>query len=320
MKNSTKFVKIFAIITVVLIAAGFALFGVFGFNQDVNYKQSFELNVTLEESIGESADAMKTAADAYLAERGVTHSKYAFQQAGDGKTLIYKFETDVSSSIDLSVMADKIETAVKEKTSIDLEATVKFFDVTTNHYNQKLLVLAGVAIIIVVLFVYEIFTHKLAGAVSMLVGTVISVLLYMALVGGTRIFAGDFVGVGMLLTATLTGAYIAAITAHANDAVKNVGNDKRSYFDLANEGTAKVTPYALGVAGLALLAGIALSLLVSASAGIQLVITGVVSAFTAYAFGGFMWAVVKNTDGKRKGKTAEQETEVKEIETAEENA
>ena len=170
------------------------------------------------------------------------------------------------------------------------------------------------------LFIYEIFTHKLAGAVSMLVGTVISVLLYMALVGGTRIFAGEFVGVGMLLTATLTGAYIAAITAHANDAVKNVGNDKRSYFDLANEGTAKVTPYALGVAGLALLAGIALSLLVSASAGIQLVITGVVSAFTAYAFGGFMWAVVKNTDGKRKGKTAEQETEVKEIETAEENA
>lgn len=320
MKNSTKFVKIFAIITVVLIAAGFALFGVFGFNQDVNYKQSFELNVTLEESIGESADAMKTAADAYLEECSVTHSKYAFQQAGDGKTLIYKFETDVSSSIDLSVMADKIETAVKEKTSIDLEATVKFFDVTTNHYNQKLLVLAGVAIIIVVLFIYEIFTHKLAGAVSMLVGTVISVLLYMALVGGTRIFAGEFVGVGMLLTATLTGAYIAAITAHANDAVKNVGNDKRSYFDLANEGTAKVTPYALGVAGLALLAGIALSLLVSASAGIQLVITGVVSAFTAYAFGGFMWAVVKNTDGKRKGKTAEQETEVKEIETAEENA
>lgn len=321
MKNASKHVKLFAIITVALITVGFALFGVFGFNQDVNYKQSFELNVSLEENISDSASAMKTAADTYLTECGVTHEEYAFQQAGDGRMLIYKFEEDVSSSIDFTKMEEKIEKTVKDKTSIDLEATVKFFEVTPNHYNQKLLVLAGVAIILVALFIYAIFIHKVSGAVSMLVATVISVLLYTALVGGTRTFAGEFIGVGMLLSATLAGAYVSAIVSHANDALKNVGNDKRSYFELADDATKKISKYALAITAVTVLAGVAIAVLINVSSGVQLIITGIASAFTAIAFGGFMWAVVKGTDGKRKKlKKATAEKEEITEESAEQNA
>ncbi|MBE7089626.1 MAG: hypothetical protein E7362_02345 [Clostridiales bacterium] len=301
MKNATKHVKIFVIIALVIIVVGSALFGVFGFNQDVNYKTSYELNVTLNQNIGEASASMKTATDAYLEEKGLKAEGYAFQELADGKTLAYKFQENVLEIIDLDELEIRIQNAVKDNTGSAIGAEAVFNEVTAHHFRYDYMAIIGIAIMLIVLFIYFVFLNKLAGAVSVLVSVVISMLMYLAIVGASRVYAGDFVGVGMLITAVLTGAYSLFTVEYAQEYSKNVGNDKLSYYDLANMATNKVWLTATAVAGLLVAGGVALTLLVDLAVGIQLAVAGLVSAFASIGFAGFMWAVIKQRKGDRKG-------------------
>ena len=279
---------------------GSALFGVFGFNQDVNFKKSYELNVTLKQNIGDASASMKTATNAYLEEKGLSAEDYAFQEIAKGETLVYKFKENVSAEIDLNELEIRIQNAVKDETGSAITADAVFNEVTPNHFRYDYMAIIGIAVILVVLFIYFVFLNKLAGAVSLLVSVIISMLMFVALVGGTRMYAGDFVGASMLLTAVLTGVYTLMTVEYAQEYSKNVGNDKLSYYDLANKGTSKVWLIAIVVAGLLVAGGVALTLLVDLAVGVQLAVTGIVSAFASIGFGGFMWAVIKNRSGDRK--------------------
>lgn len=301
MKNATKHVKIFVIIALVIIVVGSALFGVFGFNQDVNYKTSYELNVTLNQNIGEASASMKTATDAYLAEKGLNAEGYAFQELAEGKTLAYKFQENVLADIDLDELEIRIQNAVKDDTGSAIGAEAIFNEVTSHHFRYDYMAIIGIVVMLIVLFIYLAFLNKIAGAVSVLVSVVISMLMFLAIVGGSRVYAGDFVGVGMLLTAVLTGAYSLFTVEYAQEYSKNVGNDKLSYFDLANMATNKVWLTATAVAGLLVAGGVAITLLVDLAIGVQLAIAGLVSAFASIGFAGFMWAVIKQRKGDRKG-------------------
>lgn len=314
MKNLSLFAKIFAIVSLVLIVVGFTLFGIFGFNQDINDKTAYELEVKLEIVIdGDYSSAMKQATDGYLADVGINHNGSFFQSGSEGGTIRYKFNDNVSDKLDLAQIKTDVETAIAAiPNATPIEATVKFSEVEVTNFNQNYMGIIGAAVALVAIFIYLLFVHKLPAAVSVIVGAVVSVLLYIALVGCTRIFASDFVGVGAMISAVLTGAFTVAVAEKCRAAVKNVGNDKLSYFEIANKAVKDIFYYAIAVCALVAAAGVALAITVSVGVGVQLVLSAIVPFVTAYALSGYTWALVSDARGDRKVKNVEKASEVEE--------
>ena len=59
----TQKFKVFFIITIIILAAGLTLLGVFGYNQAADYSRGYQLNVSVSENFGEAGEDMKSAAD-----------------------------------------------------------------------------------------------------------------------------------------------------------------------------------------------------------------------------------------------------------------
>jgi len=309
MKNASLLTKIFLIITLVIVVAGSCIFGIFGFNQDVDYSSSYELNVSLKQNIGEAGSEVKKVTDEYLAEKGISHEAYAFQQGDDGRTHIYKFSADASDKIDVAELEKKVEDAVKEK-AVWIDATVHFYKTTPTRFEQNYLAIIAGVVAVLAIFIYEIFIGKLAGAVSVLCSTVISALLYVALVGGTRIPAGDFIGVGIMLASALAGIFTMSIIEKCKQADDNVGNKNVSYFEIAQDATKRSMIRMITVSAIGIIAAILIFALgVNFSIALQLIVSIAVSFFTAYGFAGFTWAIIKNVGGKKKIKAVNVESE-----------
>ena len=48
--------KIWTVITLILIVAGMAIFGIFGFNQTVDYGNAYETDITVEQNVQKSGE------------------------------------------------------------------------------------------------------------------------------------------------------------------------------------------------------------------------------------------------------------------------
>lgn len=229
--NLNKGVKISIIIALLVVIAGMTLLGIFGFNSAVDFKDSYQVSVTVDQDVDNACIKAKTASEKFFIDNGLKLASYATQESDSKTNYIFKFTQKVEG-IDASLKA-KVEEAVD---SAEREISVKTTFVKAQKVDFVLPLAISVAITMVGFFVYELLTQKAIAALTSLIISVISGILFVALCGVTRVPAMPFLPI-MILVSYLAGAIFSSVMVNRfKEIAKLSGNEKMTPFELASLG------------------------------------------------------------------------------------
>jgi preprotein translocase subunit SecF len=287
-----KKAKFFFIGALVIIVAGLSLFGFLGFNQTIDYKGGYDLKVGVKIEADGVVEIINDTTAKYFAEKGI--KPVASQVIENGLETIYKFNNDVE---ELTVDLEKtIQDAIDADGSItNVFAEVEFKQSFARDNTDMVKVILAVGIALVVMFVYALIVEKLAGAVSIACSTLLSALMFVALMGITRIPAAPFFAIGLATSTILAGA-MSFVTANKYRTEYNKA-DKPNKIDIVNNVAKKASKLYIIVAGAILLTSIALvafALPYVMIAGAQVAVAGICGISSAVFCTPIMWTLIKN--------------------------
>lgn len=178
--------KVIIVSILVLLLAGLTMFGFLGFNQTVDYRNSYEMQVGLDRIAGDSVEILKDSTNKALNENGLNPISCSYQEMNEGATLVYKFNTDVTAKI------ASIEDAVNNELIAEFgasapKAVVKVYSLHKSIANNLYGVLFGLGLSIAIIFIYLLIINKLASAVASLVSIFGAVVCLTAILGLTRV-------------------------------------------------------------------------------------------------------------------------------------
>ena len=194
--------KLFIIITLSLLVVGMTIFGVFGFNQTVDYKDGYEVRVSIDQSVGKAKDILLEETNAYFADNGVKSDAYAFQKLDDGKTLVYKFTNKAPDAV--SGVAAHVDDKLLAE-GLDVKTTVDVAEVIGNKKFDVVGLILAVSIAIVVTFLFALIMEKLAASIAVLFSSTVAGLAFIALMSIVRLPAYPFIGFSVALSVALAG-------------------------------------------------------------------------------------------------------------------
>ena len=286
-----KKLKWFIIATLAILVVGMTLFGVLGFNNTADYANGYELKVVIDQPLESAQNVLKDTVDSYLDGKGISASTQEIEQ---GMGLLLTFNKDVEN--DVLGLEKAINDAMSAK-SLTVEISTFAYS-KTQGYNGvsvgKALLAMGAAL--VVIFVYALIMNKLAGALAVSASYILSMLVFIALMGITRIPAMPFVEIGTALSAVLAVALSISTVGRLREQEKNT-EGKVDYSDLATKVlVAEKKKYLLALI-VAFVAGVALgALLVSYTifAGLQILLAGISATAVAYFFTPLVWTAIKS--------------------------
>ncbi len=296
--------KVITVVALLVVVAGFVLFGVLGFNATPDYtaKQSYELEVSVDANIGTAPSVLKTSTDEYLASKGVRVSSYSVEKLDDGAVYVYKFKNDVSDKIDIAELKAAIKeglNGVELLTSVTPEANL---NVRVNFGDTQWYIALALAIGVAATFIYALIFERISGALTISIVSIISGIVYFAAIGIVRLPAKPFFTTGLTLSVLLSAIISVVMVNRFNQTCKFESSKNLSHAEIAAAGIK-----ASGLRVLLLFAAVAvlgaLFLIVGPSyiryAGAQILIADVVATVIAYAYSGFFWAHL-GADGKKK--------------------
>lgn len=293
MNGVMKKMKLFIVITLVALLAGMTMLGIFGFNNAVDYRGSYEVLVKATQNVEKSKEILKSSADKYMSDNGIKASSYAFQQMDDGSVLVYKFDYDVTE--DVQGLATAINAAFTAE-SLDVTAEVEVNQVKgTNSLPAWQFVLA-LGIAVAVIFLYMLIMEKLASSVAVVCSSVLGFLLFVALTGLTRLPAVSFAGVGAAFATALSAILSASTVGKYKEEIKNSASSKISVYEIAEKVAKNEKKKYIFILGLVLVAAVALCALFTPYLMIvagHLALAGVCSAFSAYFTTPLIWTAIK---------------------------
>lgn len=194
--------KLFIIITLSILVVGMTLLGVFGFNQTVDYKDSYEVRVSIDQSVEKAKDILLEETNAYFAENGIKSKSYAFQKLDDGKVLVYKFNKEVPAAVDgVAAHVDAKLTAE----SLNAKTTVDVSKIIGNKKSSVGALLLGIGVATVLTFIFALIMEKLAASVAVAFSSALSFITFIALMSITRLPAYPFVGFSVAISVALAG-------------------------------------------------------------------------------------------------------------------
>ncbi len=294
--NVTGKYKIWVLITVAVMIIGFVLFGVFGFNQKADYKDTNTVSVKVDANIGNASAILEQSSKDYLCANGFKYDRV--EVLNDGGELVYFFNYSVKED----VKVDELQKAVKEALSTDnilkgLNVSVVVEDTVSydKNYAGPVAIAGGIAL--VVMFIYAVIVEKVAGALSYLATSIVSGLLFFAIMGLTRIPASPFILIGLALSVLFAGAYSLVMSNRFNSVMKTASGEKANPFEVASNETMQSLVKCLFTTGAIIVLALAFIILGSSLMkilGLQLVIVAIVSVFSAFAYTGLVWAGIKS--------------------------
>lgn len=312
MKSVTGKFKIWLVVTLVVIVAGMAILGVFGLNQSVDTAPAYEIDVSVDVNIDNASETLKSASEKYFDDNGMSVVKYATQTFGDGEKVAFKFSYLDENNIAAikSGLKTAVESALADKGLGGLEVTVNAYESQGYNYKPIGYTVLAFGIAAVAIFVYYAFMEKISGALTVICSSAISAVLYIALAALTRIPADAYFGTCVAFAAVFAGVLSGIIVNRCGELIRNVGNDKKSYFEIGDIATnSSVTRFAfLSVALLIACAVLAIlgSVMVKFIAA-HVAIAGIASLFVAYVWTAVLWAAFKNFKKDKKYQAAEKE-------------
>ncbi len=291
-KNSKS--KIMIILTLILLVAGMAMLGIFGLNQTVDYSSSYEIRVSVDQDVNNSGEIVKTAAIDYFENKGANYSS-EIQTMDDGSVFVFKFDTN--PEIDVADLKTALTTALSanEKTS-SLVADVKgAYPLNVTYYKE----ISGVAIALgvsaVAILVYLMILEKPAAGFASFVGSLVSSMLFVALLGITRIPAFPAFASSFALSFALSTVLSAVVVNRFNE-IKRMSTGKTSFTEIAAKGVKQSVARICFVAGIVAVAAIVLAIFGSLTvkfAALQILVADLVAVFSAKFWTPFIWTLVK---------------------------
>ena len=303
--------RIWIIITVAVLVLGITFLTIFGFNNGVDFKKSYEVKISASEGINNVTDTIESSATEYFNENGIDFSSYAVQVTTNGD-VIYKFNQNVSN-LNVEDLKNAVITAINEVDGLEgIEITVNGPYETAVYYKLSVgYIILAVALAVVAIFVYLYFMEKLAGALSVLATSLASMLFYTALLALTRIPASPYYLATLIGSFILTGIISVVIVNRCNELRKNVGNDKFADIEIADKATVASLFRVAFMVGALVVSAIALLIFGSGYLkflGLQIIALALTSSFVSLAWTGTIWSYLKN---ERKIVTVKSETESK---------
>lgn len=284
--------KLFVVITLALVVVGMAIFGIFGFNQTVDYKDCYEVRVSVSQGFDGATELLASETNFYFAQNGIKSKNYAFQKAEDGSLLIYKFNKQVPTSVDglQDYLNDKFADA--EFTSVSAKVEVNEVIGNKKFDAGKLLLALGISIVLI--FVYALIMEKLAVAVATICSAVVSFLLFLSMVALLRVPAYPFVSAGLALSVAIPSLMALASARKMRLVFKS--KDKPNAKEIA-EGVMKkeCVKYLFVLVAFLVVAAAVSALFVPYMMimGAQIALVGLVSVASAYFVAPLIWSAIK---------------------------
>lgn len=282
-------IRIFIIAVVTLLVVGIAMLSFLGFNQDVDNKSSYEMQVSIDQVAGDSVEVLKDSSNKAIAEIG----KYTLQELDKGAMLVYKFDFDVTEYA--SSVETAVNTALSQSTTFSgVEAQVKVYKSAGNVYTQTSKLILALGVSLAIIFVYSLIMNKLSSAVAGICSSVLSVLLFTALMAITRIPAYPFFEVLCALAMVLSSAIALALTSRYKAVSKT--EDKATAFTIAEKVNNSFRCVFIALAGCILLTSIivgVVGLATSIFLALAILLAGLSAVASAVYMTPLMWSVLK---------------------------
>lgn len=299
-KTNVNRIKFFIVVTLSLLLVGLVLIGVFGLNTTVDYPNTavngYEVQVSVDQKAGNSYDILKSSTEEFFTANGLAPSGIV-QKISDGKALIYKFSNDVTEKVNgLAEFVDgKLEAAGLTTVAVEVEVN----QLSNYVFDGIWWLVFACGIAIVAIFIYTLIMEKLAGSLATVFASVLAAILFVALLGITRIPASPFVGIGAAAAAAIAGAAsVATVNRYKEEAKNNASLSALEVVEKVAPSERKkyiILGAAIAVTAIALVAFGMPYLMI---AGVQLLLAGVAGTFSAYLGSAFMWTAIKNAKRK----------------------
>ena len=282
-----KRIKIFIISALVILVAGMSMLAFLGFNQPVDNKDSYEMQISVNQVAGNAVEVLQSASEKAIKDNEMF--VVSEQKLNGGATLIYKFNKDVSDKIE--VVEKAVQSALDGTNIINIEASVSVHQLKGSYGSQVLKVALGLGIGILVASIFVLILNKFASALSVLSTSVLSIVLFMALVALTRIPAQPYFAVFTCVASILSLVTSTIITTKYKAEIKKDG--KVSSAEVVGKVNSDLaTAFALLMMAV-LLFSLIFGIITSVFVGLIMFVAGVVGLFTAIYFTPFMWAVIR---------------------------
>lgn len=188
--------KIWVLITIALLVVGITLLAIFGFNKSADFKNSYEVKVSVDSQVDVDVNKLEKEIDSYFESKQLTPTFYSNQRVNGpivAYSYIYKFGeqitldvTDFESYLSTKLDVDYDQTAQNNIIEVEYNQVVPFFKAPIGYIALAL------GISLVAIFLYLLIMEKLASALAVVLSTVGAGVLYMALLGLTRVPATPF--------------------------------------------------------------------------------------------------------------------------------
>ena len=290
-----KKIKIFFVVALALIVVGFTMFGIFGFYQTVDYKPSYEVQVSVDQKAGNTTSVLKDAAEDYFSDNGIKVLCYGTQTLDDGAVVIYKFNLDITEKVQ-GLKAYIQAQLDADSTVSNVLADANVYESLGNNTPSFLPLLIAIGIAIAVIFVYALIMNKLASAVATIFASVLSGVMFIALTALVRIPSAPSFAFGCGLAIIIASMLSIALTSKYKVLLKN--ENKLSSFDIAEEVFAKSFRIFIYVSALVLLSSIALcafALPYMMFVGAHVLVAGICGISSAMFATPFIWSLIKKT-------------------------
>jgi hypothetical protein len=278
--------KLFIVISLVVLVVGMALLSV-GLNQTVDYKNSFEVRVSINQRT--AIETIRTETEKFFDDNGINAKDYAYQELGEGKILIYKFSKEVPAKV------NELQAYLQSNLEGTLKATVEIDEVVTNQSEINGYIALALGIAVIAIFIYAVIMEKLAGSVATVCASLLSGLLFISLISITRIPAYPFVGVTTALAVALGAGMSVSTINRLNEEYKNSAN-KNSTFEIAEKvGKAECLKYLFTAIILLVVSATISAFFVPYMmiVGGQIALAGICALAVSYLGAPLLWAVIK---------------------------
>ncbi len=232
MNNVTKNFKTFICVVMVLLVAGMAMLGFLGLNQTVDYASSYEIMVGVDQNVGNASAVVKENAEAYFADKGVLDKAYGYQELDEGNLHLYKFDED--TGIDQEKLKNFLEAKLNND-KVFVEVSVN--EVVRGNTMQTLKVSIALAISVVAVFVYLSIMEKSASALSVVASSILSTLLFVAVVALSRIPAQPYFEICAVATFVLTLIFSTVMANRFKEEKKKSTNEGLGAREIADKAT-----------------------------------------------------------------------------------
>lgn len=270
-----------------LIFAGMIILGLLGINNTKNYDSVNQLKVSVSLDLTESSQKAQATTEKFLQENSVETYSFGSQILNDGRVFVYQIKSDSFNVEDLKTAIDTAINNSKVNVKVDVS------EVTAYSENQTLGVVSALAITAVVIFVVLLFVEKWKSALAVAINSVLSALLFFALINIVRLPAVSLLGVSLSIAFLLGSVLSSVVVVRFKEIVKNSSTTIKSSADVSIQGVISSLFRVFFISIIMVVLGIFVAILFGGYlvfAGLQIVVASIAACICSIFVTPLLWA------------------------------